>query len=132
MNYKLLFIFTIIAIFASVFTVFANVVNIEGLTTKKQEIIITLKNEANMDISKDKILEIPHVKIIHTKSRDKEWSKMVNKYDLPNMENPFKNEFIIKINKNADTNEIYNKITEMDFVEKAEYVFDKENSKERK
>ena len=131
MNNRLLFLFAIIALFSTIFAVFAKGINIEDIT-KKQEIIITLKNEANIEIPKNKILEIPHVKIISTKYRDKEWSKMVNKYDLPNMENPFKNEFIIKTNKNADITEIYNKIKDMDFVETIEYVFEKENSKEQK
>ena len=46
---------------------------------------------------------------------------MVNKYDLPNMENPFKNEITIKINKNANVNEIYNKLKETDFIENVQY-----------
>ena len=126
MNYKLLFLFTIIAIAASVFTVYAKVLNTEDLA-KKQKIIVTLKNEADINASKNKILELTQVKIISTKYRDKEWSKMVNKYDLPNMENPFKNEFVIKTNKKADINEIYNKIKEMDFVENIKYDSGKEN-----
>lgn len=91
------------------------------LPTNENKIIVTLKNEVNIDKSKSKISEIPNIKIIKTVYRDEEWSKKVNKYDLPNMENPFKNEFIIKVNKNADMYEIYNKIKEMSFVEKIEY-----------
>ncbi len=123
MNLKLAFI--IIVLFTVIFTVFATVVNAENLNflcSKKQKLAVTLKNEASIESSKDKILQISNVKIISTKYRDKEWSKMVNKYDLPNMENPFKNEFVIKINKKADINEIYNKIKDMDFVENVEYI----------
>ena len=83
-----------------------------------------MKNDANIDTSRDKISQIPHIRIIKTTYRDKEWSKMVNKMDLPKMENPFKNEFIIHINKNADINEIYNQIKEMDFVENIEIISD--------
>ena len=61
------------------------------------------------------------IKVINIKYRDKEWSKKVNKYDLPNMENPFKNEFTVKVNKNTNIDEIYNQIKEMDFVEAVKY-----------
>ena len=71
-------------------------------------------------------MKIPHVKIIKIKYRDKEWSKLVNRMDLPNMENPFKNEFTIKVKKKADIDKIYNKIKEMSFVEDVKYLSDLE------
>ena len=75
-----------------------------------------------MDIYKKKISKIPQVKITNVQYRDKEWSKMVNKMDLPKMENPFKNEVTLKTKRNADINEIYNKIKEMNFVEDIKIV----------
>ena len=128
MNNKLISLIGIAVLFIGIFTVFATVVNAKSLNllcSKKQKLKIILKNEANIDISKDKISKIPNIKIIKITYRDEEWSRMVNKMDLPKMENPFKNEFIIKMNKKANTDEIYNKIKEMDFVESAGYVFDK-------
>lgn len=127
MNNKILFAFVIIVFVAGIFTVFATIVNAEGLNFlyPAQKLTVTIKNEADIDKSKNKISEIPDIKIIKTIYRDKEWSKMVNKYDLPNMENPFKNEFVLKIGKNADMAEVYNKLKEMSFVEKADYYSDK-------
>ena len=63
MNNKLL----LIILLASIFTVFATVVyakNSNLLCSKKQKLIVTLKNEAIVNKSRDKILEIPHIKII--------------------------------------------------------------------
>ena len=42
------------------------------------------------------------------------------------MENPFKNEFTIKVKKKADIDKIYNKIKEMSFVEDVKYLSDLE------
>ena len=131
MNNKLL----LIILLASIFTVFATVVyakNSNLLCSKKQKLIVTLKNEAIVNKSRDKILEIPHIKIIKTTYRDKEWSKMVNKMDLPKMENPFKNEFLIKINKKGNADEIYNKINNMDFVESVKFVSNPECAEKQK
>ena len=129
MNSKILSIVGVIVLLVGICTVFITVVNAKGLNllcSKKQSMLITLKNDAKMDIAKEKISKIPHVKITKIQYRDKEWSKMVNKMDLPKMDNPFKNEFTLKISKKADINEIYKKITEMDFVEKVEDISDKE------
>ena len=90
----------------------------------KNNILVTLKNDVDMNKAKITITKIPQIKIIKTTYRDKEWSKMVNKYDLPKMENPFKNEFVIKINKKANIDEILNKIKEMSFVEDVKYMPD--------
>ena len=129
MNNKLLSVLLIIILSAGIFTVFATVVYAKSsglLCSKKQKMTVTLKNDANIDKAKVKILEIQKVKIINIKDRNQEWSRMVNKMDLPKMENPFKNEFVIKINKNANTDEIYGKIKELDFVENVEYISDTE------
>lgn len=128
MNTKLLYIIFVIALFIGICTVFmavANAKNINLFNSKKQSITVTLKNEAEIEKSKTAILKIPQIKIIKTQYRDEEWSKMVNKMDLPKMENPFKNEFIIKIKKNANKNEICKQIGEMNFVEKIECYQDK-------
>ena len=127
MNNKLIFAVVIIILVVNLFVIFPAVVNADSLNLfsfKKQKMTVTLKNDANIDTSRDKISQIPRIRIIKTTYRDKEWSKMVNKMDLPKMENPFKNEFIVHINKNADINEIYSKIKEMDFVENVEIVSD--------
>ena len=108
-----------------VFIKAASAENLNLFCFKKQNITVTLKNEADINKSKDVISKIPNVKITDIKYRDKEWSKMVNKYDLPNMENPFKNEFTVRVNKNTDINKIYNQIKEMDFVEVIKYDSDK-------
>ena len=127
MNNKLLSLVTIIVLLAGLFTVFITVANAENLNllhSKNQYILVTLKNEADIEKAKTKILEIPKIKILKITDRNKEWSKHVNKYDLPNMENPFKNELTIKANKNKDINEVYNQIKEMNFVEKVEFTSD--------
>ena len=129
MNSKLISAVIIGVLFASVFTVFITIVKAEGLNLlciQKYNMVVTLKNEADVDAVKNKILKIPKVKITDIKYRDKEWSRMVNKMDLPKMENPFKNEIYIKTNKNADINEIYNKIKEIDFVKDVDFASDKE------
>ena len=95
MDNKLLYAIGIVIILTCTLIIFPTVVNANSLNIfclKKQQIVVTLKNEANIDVSKNKILEIPQIKITKIQYRDKEWSKMVNKMDLPNMENPFKNE----------------------------------------
>ena len=129
MNNKILLI-VILIMFVGAFTVFitvANAKNLNFLCFKKQNIIVTLKNETNLEKAKDKILEIPQIKIIKITDRNNEWSKYINKYDdLPNIQNPFKNEFVIKVDKKANVNEILNKIKEMDFIEEVEYVSDTE------
>ena len=124
MNNKLFYIIVLIILFIGIFTkvVYAKSFNLFCL--QKQNMIVTLKNDANIDASKNKILEIPQIKIINIKYRDKEWSKMLNKYDLPKMENPFKNEITIKAKKNANLTEIYNKLKKMDFVEDIKYASD--------
>ena len=131
MKNKLLSAAAIIILLTGILTVFismANAKNLNLLCSKKQNIVVILKNEANIDTSKDEISKIPQIRIINIQYRDKEWSKMVNKMDLPNMENPFKNEFTIKINKKANINEICNKIKEMNFVESVKYDSDTEGS----
>lgn len=125
MNNKIIFAITIFVMFACISGVFIAVANAKGLNLlcfKKYNIKVTLKNEAEIEKSKEVILKIPEVKIIRIQYRDKEWSKMVNKYDLPNMENPFKNEMYIKANKNANIEEIFNKIKDMSFVEDIKYI----------
>ena len=126
MNNKLLLIILVIIMFIGAFTVFitvANAKNLNFLCSKKQNITVTLKNETNLEKAKDKILEIPQIKITKITDRNEEWSKHVNKYDdLPNIQNPYKNIFIIKTNKKANVYEILSKIKEMDFVEDVKYV----------
>ena len=119
MNIKMMSAVTIIIL---CICIFATVVYAKGssLFSKRPNIIVTLKNEADIEKSKTAILQIPQIKIIKTIYRDEEWSRMVNKMDLPKMDNPFKNEFIIRLNKNADKDEIFNKIKDMSFVEKVE------------
>lgn len=127
MDSKLLYKVIVVILLAIVFMIFAIVVNAKSANifcSKEPNIIITLKNDANVDMSKDEILKIPQIKILKIRYRDKEWSKMVNKMDLPNMQNPFKNEIIIKTSKNVDTNEVYNKIEKMDFVDEVKYLLD--------
>ena len=125
MNIKLISSIVIVVLFISIFTAIANAQGLNFLCFKKQNIIVTLKNDADVNKSKEIISKIPQTKVINIKYRDKEWSKKVNKYDLPNMENPFKNEFTVRVNKNTDINEIYNQIKEMDFVEVIKYDSDK-------
>ena len=126
MNNKMLLIIVMLIMFISAFIVFitvANAKNLNFLCPKKQNITVILKNETNLEKAKAKILEIPQIKILKITDRNKEWSKYVNKYDdLPNIQNPFKNEFVIKTNKKANVNEIFNKIKEMDFIEDVKYV----------
>ena len=122
MNSKL--IYSIVILLIGIFTIYTAIANAQGLNFlcfKKQNLIVTLKNDADIIKSKEAILKIPQIKVINIKYRDKEWSKKVNKYDLPNMENPFKNEFTVKVNKNTNIDEIYNQIKEMDFVEAVKY-----------
>lgn len=124
MKNKLFYIIVLIILFVGIFTKVVYAKSFDLFCLQKQNIIVTLKNDANMDAAKNKILEIPQIKITNVKYRDKEWSKMVNKYDLPKMENHFKNEFTIKTKKNANLTEIYDKLKEMDFVEDIKYVSD--------
>ena len=128
MNNKLISAVTRGILFVSIFTIFIAVVKAEGLNLlciQKYNMVVTLKNETNLETAKDIILKIPHIRIIKITDRNKEWSKYVNKYDdLPNIQNPFKNEIFIKTNKDANINEIYNKIKEMDFIEDVKYVPD--------
>ena len=133
MNNKLLLAIVMIMLFAGVFTVFITAVYAKGsnlLCSKNKNLLITLKNEADINKSKDVISKIPRLKIIKITDRNKEWSKMVNKYDLPNMENPFKNEFILKVKKGGNIDDIYNKIKEMSFVENIKYTSDSNCTKE--
>ena len=115
----------ITVLFAGIFTVFATVVyakNTNLLCSDKPKINIILKNDADVDAAKIKIAKIPQTKIIKIIYRDKEWSKMVNKMDLPKMDNPFKNEITVRLNKKANINELSAEIKEMDFVENVEYI----------
>lgn len=125
MNNKLLFAALIIVLLVGIFAVFATVACAKGTSlfcTKKQILIITLNDSVDMDKAKNIISKIPKIRILKMQYRDKEWSKMVNKMDLPNIDNPFKNEIVINIDKKADINEIYNTIKEIDFVEDIKYA----------
>ena len=127
MNNKLFYIIVSIILFVGIFIVFTKVVYAKSFNLfclRKQNIIITLKNDTDVDAAKSKILEIPQIKIVSIKYRDKEWSKMVNKYYLPKIDNPFKNEFTVKTKKNANLTEIYDKLREIGFVEDIKYVSD--------
>ena len=130
MNNKLLLMIVLLFIFVGIFTIFITVANAKSLKflcSKKQNITVTLKNETNLENAKDKISKIPQIKIVKITDRNEEWSKYINKYDdLPNMQNPFKNEFVLKINKKTDINEIFSKLKEMDFVEDVKYDSDTE------
>lgn len=132
MSNKLLSAVIIIVLFIGILTIFARVVYAKSsnlLCSKKQDIIVTLRDDADIEKSKEQILKIPQIKITKITDRNKEWSKMVNKYDLPRMENPFKNEFVIKTKRNANIDEIINQLKEMAFIEKAEYVSDADCAK---
>lgn len=127
MNNKMLIIITTVIIFVVISTIFTTVAKAKGLNflcSKNRNIIVALKNEAEIEKAKSAILKIPKIKIIKITYRDKEWSKKVNKYDLPNMENPFKNEFIIYVDKKANIDEVFNKIKAMSFVENVKYASD--------
>ncbi|MCR5266602.1 MAG: permease-like cell division protein FtsX [Cyanobacteria bacterium RUI128] len=121
---KLLPVLIIIVLFVGV--LFTTVGNTKDLFYQKQNMIVTLGNDVKMDKAKKEISAIPQIKIVKITDRNKEWSKMVNKMDLPNMDNPFKNVFVIKVNKKADTDEIFNKIKGIDFVENVRYAFESE------
>ena len=130
MNNKLLYAIVTFILSAVIFTAFATVVKAEGFNlfcSKKQTMTVVLKNEIKIDAAKDKISKIPQIKIIKIQDRDAEWSRMVNKMDLPKMDNPFKNEFTVKLKRNANISEIYNQIKEMDFVENVIYADKSEN-----
>ena len=132
MDNKILSVLVIVILLVGIFSVFATVVYAKGsnfLCHKKNDLIIVLKNDANLDKAKFEISKISHVKITKIQDRNKEWSKMVNKMDLPRMENPFKNEVTIKTNKKADLDEIRNKIKEMDFVEDIKNISESDNNK---
>ncbi len=128
MNAKFLFVIITIVIFT---TISITVVYAKGLNSicSKQNIVVTLKDDVDVDKAKGAILEIPKIKIIKITDRNKEWSKMVNKYDLPKMENPFKNQFILKVSKNAHVDETINKIKEMSFVEQVGYAIETKECK---
>ena len=131
MNSKFIYTIFIIALFAGIFIIFPRVASAKCLNLscfQKQNMTVTLKDNADIDTSKNIISKTLKVKIIKVTDRNKEWSKMVNRMDLPKMENPFKNEFIIQMNKNANINEIYDKIKGMEFVENVEYISDKASS----
>ena len=125
MNNKVIPIIAIIVVLVVIFTFFATVVKAEGSSlfcSDKQNLVVTLKDNADIDKAKAEISNISKVRIIKIVDRNKEWSKMVNKMDLPKMENPFKNEFTLRLNKKVDVNEIINKIKKIDFVEEVKYV----------
>ena len=124
--YKSLSVIVAIVLFVGILTLFTTVGNAKGLFYQKQNMIVTLGNDVKMDKAKKEISAIPQVKIVKITDRNKEWSKMVNKMDLPNMDNPFKNVFVIKVNKKADINEIFNKIKGIDFVENVRYATESE------
>ena len=122
MNTKL--IIGLIILIISIFTVSMTVVNaniINFLFPKKTTMLVILKNDADITLAKTKISKIHKVKIVWIQDRNKEWSKMVNKMDLPKMDNPFKNEVVIKLNRKANTDEIINNLKSMDFVESIKY-----------
>lgn len=128
MNNKSLYTIITIILFLGIFTVFATVVyakNANFLCSNKQKMVITLKNETDMDSAKKKISKIPKLKIIKIQDRNKEWSRMVNKMDLPNMDNPFKNEITVSLGKKANINGIYSQIKNIDFVENIQDISDK-------
>lgn len=121
MNNKILI--GIIILFIGIFTVSVTVVNAniaDFLCPQKQTVTVILTNNADLNKAKANISKIPKIKIVSIQDRNKEWSDMVNKMDLPKMDNPFKNEMVIKINKNANTDEITKTIKSMDFVESIE------------
>ncbi len=115
----LLIIFVILISLIVTGSAFSSTIN------RSKVIILTLKNEADIEKSKNEVLKIPHVKKISITYRDKEWSKYVNKYDLPKMENPFKNELIVKVDKKINLEEVFNEVQKKDFSEKVRYDLDK-------
>ena len=123
MNNKLISIMVIIALVVGIFAVSVTVVNanMSGFLPSRNRIMtVVLKDNTDMTKAKDEISRMSKVKIVSVQDRNIEWSRMVNKMDLPKMDNPFKNEIVIKINKNGDMSGICNKIKEMDFVESVE------------
>ena len=119
MNKKILIIIIALIPFIIAGSAFSSTIN------RKKVIVVSLKNEANIEVSKNEVLKIPHVKKITVVYRDEEWSKYVNKYDLPKMENPFKNELIIKTDKPENMENVYNEIQRKDFSEEIRYDSDK-------
>ena len=74
---KIKIILTIFILLAGIFTIFITVANAKSLNfiySKKQNMIVILKDNANINKSKEKISEIPKIKIIKITDRNKEWS----------------------------------------------------------
>ena len=72
MNIKLISSIVIVVLFISIFTAIANAQGLNFLCFKKQNIIVTLKNDADVNKSKEIISKIPQTKVINIKYRDKE------------------------------------------------------------
>ena len=86
-----------------------------------QVIVVTLKTGTNIETQETEILKIPHVKKIKVKTKEDQWSNYVNKWDLPKMENPFKDTIIIRVDKQKNIEEVFEKVSQKDYVEKADY-----------
>lgn len=124
MNNKTFSIIFITSLLVGIITIFSARVFADGtdflcsFQGNNYTLAITLKDNTDIEVSKTEILKISDIKIKKIVYKDKEWSKFVNKYDdLPNMENPFKNEIWIKVNKKANLKEIYEEINKLSFVE---------------
>ena len=110
----------IIVLFLGIFAISATIVNAgipDVFCLRQQPMTVILKDDADLGLAKEEISKIHQIKIESIQDRNKEWSRMVNKMDLPKMDNPFKNEVVIKISKKADADEISNQIKSLDFVE---------------
>ena len=97
------------------------------LQSRKQIIIVTLKNEADIEASKNLISRIPHVKKITVVYKDKEWEKMLKEMgNIPNIKDSLRNKIFIKADNQKNIEKIKNLLKEKNFIEDINYGPDTE------
>lgn len=97
------------------------------LQSRKQIIIVALKNEADIEASKNLISKIPHVKKITVIYKDKEWEKMLKEMgNIPNIKGSLRNKIFIKADNQKNIEKIKHHLKEKDFIEDISYGSDTE------
>lgn len=86
------------------------------------EISVYLKSNADANIVSERIKEFDHVERVKIIPKERSWADLKRELDIADIDNPLPDTLHVKIDKPANTNEVFNKIKALSVVEDMSYA----------